>query len=245
MRQFWVPDGAPGSEGAYVRFPYDDLLGQLKLESVRAQCLIVGEDLGTVPEGFRQRMHEAGILSYKVMPFEREGLSFRPPEVYPADSLACASTHDLPPLKGWWEGTEIAERRALGLDVSDDAEALRQAEKTELLAALKAAGVLNDGDPDGPLTVEIAAAVHAFIARAPARLVQLEDLAQAEVPLNLPGTDRERPNWRHRLPETLEAVFDSDWGEGADRGDWRGSTLIHLSPFKGRGREPSATKAIG
>ncbi len=215
MRQFWVPDGAAGSEGAYVRFPFDDLLGQLKLESVRARCLIVGEDLGTVPEGFRERMHEAGILSYKVMPFEREGLGFRPPESYPADSLACASTHDLPPLKGWWEGSEIAERRALGLDVADDAEIVRQKEKAELLVALKAAGVLDDGDPDDPLTVEIAAAVHAFIAKTPAMLtmVQLEDLAEAFVPVNLPGTDRERPNWRHRLPETLDAVFESDWAK--------------------------------
>ncbi|MEI9904095.1 MAG: 4-alpha-glucanotransferase [Asticcacaulis sp.] len=193
MRQFWVPDGAAGKDGAYVRFPYSDLLGVLKLESARAQCLIVGEDLGTVPEGFRERMHEAGILSYKVMPFEREGLSFRPPQAYPSDSLACASTHDLPPLKGWWSGAEIAERRALGLDVADNAEAVRREEKIELLAALKAAGVLEDGDPDGPLTVEIAAAIHAFIAATPAVLamVQLEDLAGAAVPINLPGTDRE------------------------------------------------------
>ena len=210
-RQFWVPDGAPGKDGAYVRFPFDDLLGQLKLESVRAECVIVGEDLGTVPEGFREAMSAAGVLGYRVMPFEREGLAFRPPEAYPPDAAACAATHDLPPLAGWWAGTEIAERRALGLDVADDAEAVRGKERTELVAALKAAGVLEDGDPDGPLTDAIAAAVHAFIAQTPSQLamVQLEDLAGMEVPVNLPGTDRERPNWRHRLPETLEAVFDS------------------------------------
>ena len=215
MRQFWVPDGAPGSAGAYVRFPCADLLGQLKLESVRAQCVIIGEDLGTVPEGFRERMHEAGVLSYKVMPFEREGIGFRPPESYPADSLACVATHDLPPLKGWWQGEDIAERRALGLDVADDAEAVRAQERAELIAALKGAGVLDDGDADGPLTEAIAAAVHAFVAKTPSRIamVQLEDLAGMAIPVNLPGTDRERPNWRHRVSQTLEAVFASDWAQ--------------------------------
>ncbi len=215
MRQFWVPDGAPGRDGAYVRFPFDDLIGQIKLESVRAQCLIVGEDLGTVPEGFREAMSAAGVLSYKVMPFEREGSGFRPPETYPRDSLACAATHDLPPLKGWWQGDDIAERRMLKLDVAGDAEAVRGQERVELLKALNAAGVLEGGDADGPLTVEIAAAVHAFIARTPAVLamVQLEDLAGQAVPINLPGTDRERPNWRHRLPKTLEEIFAGDWAK--------------------------------
>ncbi len=211
-RQFWVPDGAPGGDGAYVRFPFQDLLGVLKLESRRAECAIVGEDLGTVPEGFREAMSAAGILGYRVMPFEREGLSFRPPQSYPRDAVACAATHDLPPLAGWWDGTEIAERRALGLDVADDAEAVRARERVELIAALKAAGVLTDGDPDGPLSDAIAAAVHAFIAQTPAQLamVQLEDLAGMAVPVNLPGTDRERPNWRHRLPQTLDEIFASD-----------------------------------
>lgn len=214
MRQFWVPAGAAGKDGAYVRFPCADLLGQLKLESHRARCLVVGEDLGTVPEGFREQMQAAGVLSYKVMPFERDGLAFRSSDRYPRDSLACVSTHDLPPLKGWWQGSEIRERHALGLLVDEtDALAVRRAEKAELLAVLGAEGLIEDGDADGPLTVTIATAVHAFIARTPALLamVQLEDLAQAEIPLNLPGTDRERSNWRHRAGDTLDDVLASPW----------------------------------
>ena len=109
------PTARPARDGAYVAYPLDDLLGQLALESVRARCLVVGEDLGTVPEGLRERLAGGRVLSYRVLRFERDGAEFKPPDAYPALALACVSTHDLPTLAGWWSGEDIAERHSLGL----------------------------------------------------------------------------------------------------------------------------------
>ena len=194
-RLFWVPDGATGADGAYVAYPRDDLLGELALESQRARCLIVGEDLGTVPEGFREALAAADVLSYRVLWFERDGANFLPPERYPARALACVSTHDLPTLAGWRSGADITERVRLGQIAEAPARAERAAETEALTRAV-------GGPPD-------AAAVHGFLAASPCALVlaQLDDLGGEEMALNLPGTDRERPNWRRRLgrpvPELL------------------------------------------
>jgi glycogen operon protein len=220
-RQFWVPDGARGADGAYVAFPFDDLLAVLALESRRARCLVIGEDLGTVPEGFRERLWEAGALSYRVLPFERHGASFAPPGAWPRPATACVSTHDLPPLAGWWRGADIAERRDLGLMTPDEGEAARAAradDRRALLNALRAESFLPQNqdaaapDRDAPLTPELAAAIHAFVAATPAALAaaQVEDLAGEETAVNLPGTDRERPNWRRRVTATLEELFDTN-----------------------------------
>jgi glycogen operon protein len=215
-RQFWIPDGADGSAGAYVDFPLEDLLGVLALESERARCLIIGEDLGTVPPGLRVRMAEARLLSYRVLPFERDAAgAFRPPAVYPPLAWGCVATHDLPPLAGWWEGVDIEERRGLGLlDAAGAvaARAERAGERAALIAALAEAGLVDPGpDPDGPLSDALAAAIHRFVARTPTALAlaQAEDLAGARESVNLPGTDTERPNWRRRIETPLEALFDA------------------------------------
>jgi len=198
VRLFWVPDGATGADGAYVAYPRDDLLGELALESQRARCLIVGEDLGTVPEGFREALAAADVFSYRVLWFERQGSGFLPPSRYPSHAVACVSTHDLPTLAGWRSGVDIAERAALGLV---DAAAAQAERGTEIAALEQAIGA----PPDAP-------AVHGFLAAAPSALVvaQLDDLAGETVALNLPGTDRERPNWRRRLsrpvPDLLETA---------------------------------------
>ena len=114
---YWVPQGQKPSEGAYVRYPLDDLVGILALESHRHRCLVVGEDLGTVPEGFRERMAEANILSYRVLFFEQdiETGAFVPPQAYPALALAVVGSHDLPTLRGWWEGRDLDIKERLGL----------------------------------------------------------------------------------------------------------------------------------
>ncbi len=213
-RQFWVPDGADGSDGAYVAFPFDDLLGVVALESVRARCLVIGEDLGTVPEGFREALSAVGALSYRVLPFERDDGGFKPPSAYPHKAWACVDTHDLPPLAGWWDGVDIAERLDLGLITpveAEKAEAERVRDKGELIDALTQAELCKDADPSCPLGVELAAAIHAFVAQSGAALAiaQVEDLVGERVAVNLPGTDRERPNWRLRLGAPLGKVFDS------------------------------------
>ncbi len=189
-RLFWVPDGAQGADGAYVAYPLQDMLGHLALESARARCFVVGEDLGTVPDGFRDALADADVLSYRVLWFERQGAGFTPPAEYPARAVACISTHDLPTLVGWRKGADIAERTALGQITADQA-AQAMSERTAEVAALRDA---IGAEPD-------AAAVHGFVAQAPSCLVmaQVDDLAGEAEALNLPGTDRERPNWRRRV----------------------------------------------
>jgi glycogen debranching enzyme GlgX/4-alpha-glucanotransferase len=194
-RLFWVPDGARGADGAYVAYPRDEMLAELALESRRAGCLIVGEDLGTVPDGFREALAAADVLSYRVLWFERDGPRFRPAAAYPARAVACISTHDLPTLAGWRTGADIAERAALG---QIDEGAAGQERAAEIAALTEAIGA----EPDAP-------AVHGFLAATPCALVlaQADDLGGERDALNLPGTDRERPNWRRRIatpvPELL------------------------------------------
>ncbi|HLZ83018.1 MAG TPA: glycogen debranching protein GlgX [Caulobacteraceae bacterium] len=218
-RQFWIPDGAGGAEGAYVDFPFDDLLAVLALESERARCLVIGEDLGSVPEGFRQRLWDAGAFSYRVLPFERDSAGFTPPGAWPRPAMACVATHDLPPLAGWWEGADIAERLKLGLTSpaeADAARAERADDRRALSVALAREGLIDDDtDPVGPLTPALAAAIHAFIAASSAALAvaQVEDLAGERIAVNLPGTDRERSNWRRRIAAPLESLFESPLAE--------------------------------
>jgi glycogen operon protein len=201
-RLFVIPDGASGADGAYVAYPMTDLLAQVALESHRARCLVVGEDLGTVPEGMSETLAAANILSYSVLWFQRRDGHIRPPPDWRRLAAACVSTHDLPTLAGWWQGSDIAEKRALSLLDDPAAEATRAREKAELIALLQSEGLLTeDIDPTAPMPMDFAAAVHALVAATPAllALVQADDLAGETVAVNLPGTDKERPNWRRRL----------------------------------------------
>ena len=210
-RLFWIPDGMPGAMGAYVHYPMAAMLGELSLESHRAKCLVIGEDLGTVAPGFREQMTEANILSYRVVFFEREknGLGFDPASSYPEKAVACVSTHDLPTLAGWWKGAEIAERRAIGSFTpaeADHAEAERQVERRKLAEALG-----NPGLADNPeASFELVRDLHRFIAATPSMMVvaQADDLVGEQVAVNLPGTDTERPNWRRRLEVDVADMFD-------------------------------------
>jgi glycogen operon protein len=196
-RLFWIPEGGSGADGAYVSYPFHDLLGVLALESARARCMVVGEDLGTVPDGLRPALADAGVLGVRVLLLEREGADFRPAEDWPVRAVACVSTHDLPPIAGWLAGDDIDERAGLGLLA--DAAATR-AERAAGIAALAVA--CGEATPQ---------AAHAFVARSPAllSLVQAEDLAGARRSVNVPGTDRERPNWRQRLSEPVETLLDT------------------------------------
>jgi glycogen operon protein len=214
-RLFVVPEGRKPRDGAYLSYPLDDLLAQLALESNRAQCVVIGEDLGTLPWGFSERLAEAGILSYRVLWFEREGGGFAPPAHYARNAMACVSTHDLPTLKGWWEGLDIAEKLELGLLSEEDARKERGGRRKDrrlLIEALAGEGLLAaDANPDAPFSDALAGAAHAYMARTPALLAmaQLDDLAGETIAVNLPGTDRERPNWRRKLDKETPALFES------------------------------------
>ncbi len=201
-RQFWVPRGAEGRHGAYVRFPLEGLLAVTALESRRHRCLVVGEDLGTVPDGLRERLAAASIFSYRVLWFERDGLGFRRPETYPAQALACLASHDLPTFLGWRRGRDIDIARTLGqLDASETV--ARKGARMREIAALDAlTGAEGGGEEDADV------AAHGLVASTPSRimLIQADDLAGETDPLNVPGTDREWPNWRRRVSTPVEAL---------------------------------------
>lgn len=215
-RLFVVPDGATTREGAYLSYSFGDLLGELALESARAECLVVGEALGTVPARFRETIAASGVLSYRVLWFEREAGAFIPPGAYDRDAVACVSTHDLPTLSGWWRSEDIAERERLGHLSADQARAAREArarERRALLAALRAEGLFaGEIDADAPLSSAIMVAIHRFIGRSASALVvaQIDDLAGMPTSVNLPGTDRERPNWRRRLNAPAREILKGD-----------------------------------
>lgn len=216
---YWIPRGRPASEGAYVGYPMEDLIGILALESRRNRCLVVGEDLGTVPPGFRERMAEAAILSYRVVFFEwtADG-GFIGPEDYPAPALATVGSHDLATLRGWWEGHDLHLKQTHGLYPAegefDRQRARRDAEKGKLVDALRDAGLpLPAGfGADSPYGPALAYAMHAFLARTEAAvaMVQLDELTAELAQVNLPGTVDQYPNWRRKLSQPLEAMADDE-----------------------------------
>lgn len=211
---YWVPRGRPPADGAYVRYPLDELIGIIALESVRNRCLVIGEDLGTVPEGFRERMRERGVLSYRILFFEQEDGRLVPPEGYPSLALAAAGSHDLAPLKGWWQGRDLELKRENDLYPSEDTYreqvARRARDRARLIESLEHNGIeLPEGfGPESPFDASLAVAVHAFLARTRAALaaIQLEDLVEESELVNLPGCAEGYPSWRRRIPVALEAL---------------------------------------
>lgn len=203
-RQFWVPKGAEGSDGAYVRFPAAALIALTAIESHRASCMVIGEDLGTIPEGLQAALAQANILSYRVLWFERDGSAFKPAASYPRLALACLASHDLPTFFGWRQGRDIAIERELGLATPAEAERRGATRREEIEALDRMTGAIS------PEPAEAAAAAHGFVAVTPSALmlVQADDLGGETEPLNVPGTDRERPNWRRRMARPIETVIE-------------------------------------
>ncbi|MCP5420754.1 MAG: malto-oligosyltrehalose synthase [Gammaproteobacteria bacterium] len=216
MRLYWVPNGGSPQDGAYVDYPLDDLLNILVLESVRNRCLVIGEDLGTVPETLRDTLAERGILSYRLLYFEKnEDGSFIPPAEYPEQALVAVGTHDLPTLNGFWQGRDLELRDELRLvsspemreglivERAQDRAWLRMSlEREELLPP--DVNVHKVSTPE--LTPEFVLAVHLYLARTPARilLVKPEDVFTQTEQFNFPGTVDQYPNWRHKLTVALE-----------------------------------------
>ncbi|HEX5452538.1 MAG TPA: 4-alpha-glucanotransferase [Stellaceae bacterium] len=222
QRLYWVPNGNPATDGAYVNYPFGVLLRLLALESRRHGCAVIGEDLGTVPDGFRERMNAAKMLSYRVAMFERHGDGgFAAPSEYPPLAAASAATHDLATLKGFWLGRDIDWRRRLGLYPDAAAKAAEAEERRHgrrmLLDALAREGLLmperfgeflsSEGAP--AYSLELGEAILTYLARSRARLVlvQLEDIAGEAEQANLPGTSDAHPNWRRRLSLPLEELL--------------------------------------
>jgi 4-alpha-glucanotransferase len=209
MRLWLVPRGAPASEGAYLAYPLEDLLRLLALESHRHGAVVIGEDLGTVPPGFRARLRRAGIAGMDVMWFERTRLTYRKPTRWRRDAVATTTTHDLPTVAGWWSGEDIRTRRALGLGAAGE-EAERRQDRGRLWRAFTAAGTAQGAPPpvDRPAAAVDAALGYVAQSPSPLMLAPLEDLLGLEAQPNLPGTIDEHPNWRRRLVPAAKDLFD-------------------------------------
>jgi 4-alpha-glucanotransferase len=197
-RMFMIPHGSAATDGAYVRFPFEPLLRVIAEESHRFQCVVIGEDLGTVPEGFRDTLACWGLWTYRVMLFEREGDGrFRPPEWYPVEALATFNTHDLPSFRGWMESHDLRVKRGIGVDPGESDEARSWAQ--QMLRTVL-------GERAAPHPPHTIAAVAAFLGATPTRLVviALEDILGEIDQINIPATVDEHPNWQRRLAVPLE-----------------------------------------
>jgi len=216
VRQFWIPAGQPAARGAYVRFPATALLGALAEESRRDGTVVVGEDLGTVPRGFPSLLARFGVLSSRVMLFERtRGGGFRPAHRYSTRALVSITTHDLPPLAAFLFGRDLELRREIGLfdNAAQVARARREREETRrsLLRRLVADGDLASevAKQSDPPYEAVCIALHRFLGRTSAPLVSvsLDDLAGETEPVNLPGVSADHyPSWTRRMRRSVDAL---------------------------------------
>lgn len=218
LRLWWIPYGETADKGAYVRYPVDDLLAILALESQRNQCMVIGEDLGTVPVEIIAKLRDCGVYSYKVLYFEHDQEnSFRAPQSYTVQAMATITTHDLPTLRGYWQADDLHLGSELGL--YPDLEVLRklhqdrEAAKQGLLDGLHQYGCIPQkvGRRADRLAMSpvLNRGLQRYVADSASALLGLqpEDWLDMEKPVNIPGTSDQYPNWRRKLTHTLEQMF--------------------------------------
>ena len=195
-RLYLIPEGNSAGRGVYVRMPFDELLAATASESIQNRCVVIGEDLGTVPPGFREKLAECGIWSYRVMMFERDEEAFHPVDRYPGNSLVTFNTHDLPTFSSWKVGADLALKRSLGLDPGETRE-VRERSVEMLHQALDSA--------DNDVTIY---SVLDHLSRAQSRIlaISIDDLLGLVDQANVPGTVDAHPNWRRRLPCEIESL---------------------------------------
>ncbi|TCT05534.1 4-alpha-glucanotransferase [Aquabacter spiritensis] len=213
MRLWLVPEGFPPTQGAYLAYPFEDLARLVALESHRHRAILIGEDLGTVPEGFRARLAARGILGMRVLWFERHEDRFARAADYDRDAIAVTGTHDLPTVAGWWKGRDIDWRVPLGIVGEGQTERTEREARGRDRRAIWQAIAPDDADPDAPPEdpERVVDAALSFIGRTPAPLVviPIEDALALEEQPNLPGTIDEHPNWRRRLgPQAADLLED-------------------------------------
>ncbi|SFB62344.1 4-alpha-glucanotransferase [Rhizobium sp. NFR07] len=215
-RLFLVPLESAPDGGAYVNYPQDKLLQILSDASAEFRCVVIGEDLGMLPEGLQDNLAEAQILSYRILSYERGEDGFKPADAYPRLSLACISTHDHQTLAGWWRGADIKARADHGI-VPSDVSAAHVKERKHEREDLKL--VLAQADVEAPHRLPSAAAndeklkdlvvsAHRFIAKTPSVLaaVRLADMTSEKHPTNIPGTSDTYPNWKPKLSVSVEEL---------------------------------------
>ena len=214
LRLWWVPDGKLATEGAYFYQDLNAMFGLLALESHRAKCVVIGEDLGTVPDDFRQILQDHHLLSYKVFFFEtaKDG-GYYSPQHYPINSLTTLCTHDMPPLAGYWQGEDIRLANQFGWLATEEANEAQQGRKQSLVRVLDSVrwhgfAQYSDINIEG-MTTLLSRELHYHLASGNSALlsVQLEDILSVTASVNVPGTCDEYPNWRRKLPLSIDNVF--------------------------------------
>jgi 4-alpha-glucanotransferase len=221
MRLWWCPPGHTADYGAYIFYPFREMLGLLKLESVRNQCMVIGEDMGVVPPEFRHALLAANIFTNKLFYFEKiDDGRFRPPKDYEPHSLSMLTNHDVPTIASWWIGSDLQLRQRLNLleDGVDYEEVLvqRDMEKLRLLEWLEMLGLVKREQFSAliaePMRQTFAAALLHGVSQCASQLfvVQLEDLELLEEPVNVPGTSYQYPNWQRKLAVPLELLFSEE-----------------------------------
>lgn len=207
MSRLWlIPDGAEALDGAYVSLPSQALFRLIALESWRHGAVVIGEDLGTLPHGFREHLRAQGVAGMRVLRFERTQHCYVPPQEWDPGAVAMTSTHDLVPTAGWWAGSDLSPP---GGDV--DHEAIREWDRGVLWGAFRDAGIVHGERPDPDDTEPVVDAAVRFIASTPCtlKIVPVEDALGIRTQPNVPGTTVEKPNWRHRLDGDAADLLDA------------------------------------
>jgi 4-alpha-glucanotransferase len=219
MRLWWCPGQDHSGTGAYVSYPANELFAILRLESQRQQCTIIGEDLGIVPPEIRQLMTNSGFFSNLLLYFEKyDPVRFRHPADWTRSALAMVANHDVPTLAAWWSKSDLALRYEIGLfDCPDQLNAAVGARESDLIQILHWLNELHllpgnwkDFNIHRQFDTSLCEAILTAVAMSEARLVSLqpEDLCLTQKPINIPGTGDEYPNWKQKLPVSVDELFD-------------------------------------
>ncbi|SEG11538.1 4-alpha-glucanotransferase [Bosea lathyri] len=222
MSRLWlVPEGASALDGAYVTFPSETLFRLVALESWRHKAIVIGEDLGTLPYGFRDYLREQGVAGLRVLRFEKSDHGYVPPEEWEPAAAALTTTHDLIPTAGWWAGSDL-EPSQDGIDH----EGIRAWDRGLLWGAFQQAGLVEGERPAPDDTDPVVDAAIRYIAKTPStlKILPIEDALGIRTQPNVPGTTTEKPNWRHRLDGDADALLDDETVQ---------ARLAHLGPPRG------------
>lgn len=220
LRLWWCPPDKTADYGVYVSYPLQDLLGIIKLESQRHQCLIFGEDLGTVPPEIEAALPPAYFYSNEVVLFSRTEDHFLAPEKYKSRALTCISNHDIPTLRAWWNCNDLDLRQELGIYDSirtEQEKAARHQDKLALLKTLQHIGEAPYGINPSDLNSmsynrELMEKIHYYLGKTASKIIviQLEDVLELDTPVNVPGTSSEYRNWSRKLTRNINEIFASE-----------------------------------
>ena len=212
LRRLWlVPDGAKATDGAYLEYPAENMFRLLALESWRHNAIVIGEDLGIVPDGFRSSLNSQAMAGMRVLRFEKQDDGYIQPQFWDSEAVAMTTTHDLIPTAGWWAGADLGLAINTSQETSDeDRQSIRAWDRGLFWGSLETAGVVTGVRPEPSQTDPVVDAAIKYVANTPCtlKLVSIEDILGVTEQPNVPGTTTEVPNWRHRLKGVADSLLD-------------------------------------